>query len=142
MNKQMADSVDHTKDGACSQCGQCCSCLLILSEGEIAKIKKYLKEHPEVKMKDRNSALQNKFVDVCPFLNEENECEIYSVRPQICSRFICSRFKDPDYKPLDHSYKKIVNMVETFMNKECSNAPDIKELNKMYQEKKREAGLK
>ena len=86
MNKQMADSVDHTKDGNCSGCGQCCSCLLILSEGEIAKIK--------------------------------------------------------NYKPLDHNYKKIVNMVETFMNKECSNAPDIKELNKMYQEKKREAGIK
>ena len=86
--------------------------------------------------------MQNKFVDICPFLNDENKCEIYSVRPQICSRFICSRFKNPNYKPLDHSYKKIVNMVETFMNKECSNAPDIKELNKMYQEKKREAGIK
>lgn len=142
MNKQMADSIDHTKDGACSRCGACCSCLLILSEGEKARIKKYLKEHPEVKMNDRNSALQTKFVDVCPFLNEENKCEIYPVRPSICSRFTCAHFKDPNYKPLDHSYKKIINMVETFMNKPCINAPDINELNEMYQEKKREAGIK
>ena len=43
MNKQMADSIDHTKDGECSGCGQCCSAILCVSDAEVAKIKKYLK---------------------------------------------------------------------------------------------------
>ena len=36
---------DKTQDGKCSNCGQCCSDLLPLSEKEVRAIKKYISEH-------------------------------------------------------------------------------------------------
>lgn len=139
MNNQMANKVDHTVDGKCSGCGACCSAILCVSDAEVKKIKKYLGQHPEVKMNSHNTALDKDFKDICPFLNEEKRCQIYSVRPEICSRFICSAFKDTSIPPLNHRNKKIINMITTFMGKNsCPNAPDLKELNKFYEDKKKE----
>ena len=77
MNSQMANKVDHTIDGKCSGCGACCSAILCVSDAEVKKIKKYLGQHPEVKMIDRNNALQKDFIDICPFLSEEKKKEVY-----------------------------------------------------------------
>ena len=136
MNSQMANKVDHTIDGKCSGCGACCSAILCVSDAEV---KKYLGQHPEVKMINRNTALDKDFKDICPFLNKENKCQIYEVRPEICSRFICSAFKDTSIPPLNHRNKKIINMITTFMGeKTCPNAPDLVGLNKFYESKKKE----
>lgn len=90
-------------------------------------------------MINRNTALDKDFKDICPFLNEENKCQIYEVRPEICSRFICSAFKDTSIPPLNHRNKRIINMITTFMGeKACPNAPDLVGLNKFYESKKKE----
>jgi len=142
MNDQLAKPIDYTVDGECAEgCGKCCSALLILNDSEIAKIKKYLKTHPEVKMNNVNTALKTNFEDVCPFLDENKKCQIYEVRPEICRRFICNKYMNPDYKPMNHKGKRIVNMTTTFMDTICYNAPDLKKLNKMYEEKKKDAGI-
>ena len=134
MNSQMANKVDHTIDGKCSGCGACCSAILCVSDAEVKKIKKYLGQHPEVKMINRNTALDKDFKDICPFLNKENKCQIYEVRPEICSRFICSAFKDTSIPPLNHRNKRIINMITTFMGEKiCPNAPDLVGLNKFYE---------
>lgn len=139
MNSQMANKVDHTIDGKCSGCGACCSAILCVSDAEVKKIKKYLGQHPEVKMINRNTALDKDFKDICPFLNKENKCQIYEVRPEICSRFICSAFKDTSIPSLNHRNKRIINMITTFMGeKTCPNAPDLVGLNKFYESKKKE----
>ena len=139
MNSQMANKVDHTIDGKCSGCGACCSAILCVSDAEVKKIKKYLGQHPEVKMINRNTALDKDFKDICPFFNEVFKCQIYEVRPEICSRFICSAFKDTSIPPLNHRNKRIINMITTFMGeKTCPNAPDLVGLNKFYESKKKE----
>lgn len=140
MNNQMSKSVDHTVDGKCSGCGQCCSALLILSQAEINRIHSYLKQHPEVELHNRNSVLETQFKDICPFLTDEKRCGIYEVRPEICQGFICSNYGKLDATKFSHVNKKIVNMITTFMPKSpCSNAPDLGELNDFYAKKKREA---
>lgn len=139
MNRNMSNPIDHTIDGECAMCGRCCSAVLCVSDSEVSKIKHYLGQHPEVKMIDRNNVLQKDFIDVCPFLSEENRCQIYEVRPEICRRFICSKYKSAGNKPLNHRNKKIINMITTFNNTGTTpNAPDLKELNKFYEEKKKE----
>lgn len=139
MNNQMSNSVDHTKDGNCSMCGKCCSAILCVSDAEVKKIKKYLGQHPEVELINRNNALEKDFKDICPFLNEENKCQIYEVRPEICKRFICSAFKDTTVPPLNHRNKHIINLITTFMgDKSCPNAPDLTGLRQFYEAKKKE----
>ena len=138
MNKQMSDSIDHTKDGTCSQCGKCCSAILLLSDKEIQKIKNFLKKNPEVKLVNRNNILETEFKDVCPFKTDDNKCGIYEVRPEICRRFICSQYKDPKAPALNHRDKKVINMITTFMpNVTCPNAPDLNDLNEFYKEQKK-----
>lgn len=41
---------DYTRCGECSNCGQCCSDILHLSEEEIKRIDKYLKEIIPIKI--------------------------------------------------------------------------------------------
>lgn len=79
---------DFTKDGKCSNCGQCCSNLLPLSEAEIKRIKAYIKKHG-IKEQRHNALMA---VDMtCPFRDERNKkCLIYEIRPAICREFMCN----------------------------------------------------
>lgn len=79
---------DFTKDGKCSNCGQCCSNLLPLSEAEIKRIKAYIKKHG-IKEQRHNALMA---VDMtCPFRDERNKkCLIYDIRPAICREFMCN----------------------------------------------------
>lgn len=145
MNYSMSYPVDNTINGECNfDCGgKCCSAILLLTSNEILKIKKYLKKHPEIKPTNYTPILSEEFVDKCPFLdNESSKCKIYEVRPEICKRFICSKYKNPDYKPMNYNYTKVINMLTTFTNLNCPQAPDLTGLNNLLGEKKREAGIK
>lgn len=79
---------DFTKDGKCSNCGQCCSNFLPLSETEIKRIKAYIKKH-NIKEQRHNVMVG---VDMtCPFRDERNsKCLIYEIRPVICREFMCN----------------------------------------------------
>lgn len=110
---------DFTKDGKCSNCGQCCSNCLPLSEAEIKRIHAYIKKH---KIKEqRHNALMA--VDMtCPFRDERNKkCLIYEIRPVICREFMCNHsHEDIMRAKLDaHLINRVVFMrAEFFNNKE------------------------
>ena len=77
------------------------------------------------------------YSNICPFLNEEKKCNIYSVRPEICRRFVCSKFKNNE-RAYDYSDKKVINMLDTFSQGAYQpNAPDVKELDEIFQKNKR-----
>lgn len=102
--EQMINDIDHgvydfTKDGKCSQCGNCCSDLLWLSEKEIKEIKSYIKKNKIEEQKHTVPAPVSNppIADLtCPFLNmnkKDEKCVIYPVRPLICKCFMCN---EPD----------------------------------------------
>lgn len=86
---------DLTTDGKCSRCGECCKDILPIDYVELARIKKYVKEHHILQQEHH---LKRNTIDMtCPFLNidgDEKKCVIYPVRPQICKKFICSMSHD------------------------------------------------
>lgn len=92
---------DLTCNGECTQCGNCCSNLLPMTENEIKTIHNYIKKH-HIKEHRHNYPIATPTMDVtCPFLDDDKlkeKCEIYSVRPRICREFICCPSKRP---PID-----------------------------------------
>ena len=105
---------DFTKNGRCSNCGQCCSNLLPLSEREISTIKSYVKKHG-IKEQRHNFAAGTDMT--CPFRNEtKKQCLIYDVRPQICRSFVCNHsLEDIEKNKLYfHNVNKVVLMRNEF----------------------------
>lgn len=110
---------DYTLNGKCSNCGQCCSNCLPLSEAEIRRIKAYVKKH-KIKEQRHNAMVE---VDMtCPFRDERNrKCLIYEIRPAICRQFMCNYTHEDIMKAkLDiHKINRIVFMrAEFFGNNE------------------------
>ena len=108
---------DFTDNGKCTQCGQCCSNLLVMIDEEIAIIRKYIKRH-QIKEHRHLIPLTNLAIDMtCPFLNDSKKtekCDIYEVRPKICRDFICCQ---NSLEPLDLEWGlkvEIVDVMETF----------------------------
>lgn len=88
--EEMAQNVqDLTIDGKCSNCGNCCTEFVPLTKKETETIRKYLKQHPEIKM---HRHLDKENIEIlCPFRDKVNKrCTIYEVRPRVCRRFICN----------------------------------------------------
>ena len=141
MNSYMSSMVDRTENGICPDgCSLCCSDILVLSEQDISRIKKYLKKHPEIKPHNYTSILSQDYIDKCPFNDPETgKCMIYSVRPQISENFSCHRFSDPDYKPMDYRNKHIKSMLATFTDIQCPQMPNLDGLNGMLRDKIKEA---
>ena len=108
---------DLTCNGECTQCGNCCSNLLPMSESEIATIHKYIKKN-HIKEHRHNYPLSQRIIDAtCPFLNDDKpkeKCDIYSVRPKICKDFICcpDKRKKPDLNTIEST--KIVDVRKEF----------------------------
>ena len=91
---------DLTCNGECTQCGNCCSNLLPMTEEEIATIRKYIKVH-HIREYRHNYPIAITTDATCPFLDDDKRCEkctIYEVRPKICRDFICCPSKR---KPID-----------------------------------------
>lgn len=84
---------DKTQDGKCSNCGECCSDLLPISDEEIAKIKRFIKKNGIKEQKHFfPTAIVPMYDFTCPFRNNaEQKCVIYSVRPAICRDFQCDK---------------------------------------------------
>ena len=109
---------DFTKDGECSNCGQCCADHLPVTKGEIMKISRYIKKHRIKEQKHFIPARNPNLVDMtCPFRDNANQrCVIYDVRPMICREFRCDKpgkgeWLTPEMYERDH---QIVSMRETF----------------------------
>ena len=81
-----------TDHGKCSGCGECCSDFLPISQDEISRIHRYVREHG-IKP-HHNNVLAIGFDITCPFRdNVKKVCVIYGIRPAICREFKC------DYDP-------------------------------------------
>jgi Fe-S-cluster containining protein len=107
---------NNTKNNQCSCCGTCCDNILLLTSDEIYQIKHYIKQH-NIKCVNRNTIFN--YAGKCPFLNEQNKCNIYEVRPKVCQTFICN---DDPREDLDYQNIKAINMIATFYPKEyCQN---------------------
>lgn len=79
---------DCTRNGQCSDCGNCCSNFLPLSNDEVIQIRAYIKKH-KIKEQKNNVMVGNDMI--CPFRDEVNKkCLIYSIRPAICRQFMCN----------------------------------------------------
>lgn len=80
--------------GKCSNCGECCTDLLPVSERELRRIRQYVARHGR---KEHHNApllaIRQAMVDMtCPFRNPAtSRCDIYEVRPEICRSFICTK---------------------------------------------------
>lgn len=93
-----------TKNGECSKCGNCCSALLPLTQTEINKLKKIIKTRH---IKPHTQPVVVQAIDLsCPFLTDDNLCQIYDDRPYICRIFKC------DSKP---TVEDCMNLKETII---------------------------
>ena len=111
---------DHTCNGHCSGCGECCGNFLPMSADEVAAIHRHLKRHPV--REQRHNAMMG--VDAtCPFRDEKTrKCLIYSIRPGICRSFMCNYTLDDlaTNKELFHKKNTVVDLRrEFFGNGEC-----------------------
>ena len=93
VQRGMEDNIfNFTKDGKCSGCGNCCSNLLPMNQKEVDTIHRYIKKHDIKECKHLLPLATVAFDMTCPFLDTDKskeKCRIYSVRPEICRRFIC-----------------------------------------------------
>ena len=83
---------DCTRNGQCSNCGNCCSNFLPLSSDEVGRIKAYIRKH---KIKEQRQNVAAGYEMTCPFRDEVNKkCLIYSIRPAICRQFMCNHKRE------------------------------------------------
>ena len=106
---------DFTVDGQCSNCGQCCSDVLPVSDRDIRRIRDYIVRR---KIRDHgNKVLRNAIDLTCPFRdNIHKRCAIYPVRPGICREFQCNFSPErlADNKAYFHRHYRAISMRETF----------------------------
>ena len=98
----------------CSGCGNCCSNLLPLSLCEIQDIKAFILEHNIQPV--QHEKIFDGYDASCPFLSEDNRCNIYDIRPLICKVFTCNR-KAPKKKQalkLCQENRELCNVRGTF----------------------------
>ena len=110
-----------TDDGHCSNCGQCCSDVLPVSEKEIHTIKGYIRKN-NINEQRHFVPLAKPYYDMtCPFRNNTvRKCMIYPVRPMICRDFQCDKPQkhiEAD-KRMYHRKNHVISMRSTFFGKE------------------------
>ena len=135
MSNNRKDNINkniNNSDFTCNQCGKCCSSFLLVSQKEIARIKNYIGKN-KIQCVNRNNITTEKFIDVCPFLNENHTCNIYEVRPEVCRWFRCDLSKEGNKHYLNHRDKEIVNMLTTFYPH--AYCPEFSDLEKLKLEK-------
>lgn len=130
---EIKERINNTDNGKCSECGKCCANILMLSNKEITIIKEYIKLH-NIGPVNRNTIFQ--FVNICPFLNSYNRCNIYEVRPDICKKFSCDINASKEL--MDYTNVRAIDMMNTFYPNEFSEKPDLTDINnhiKLLQQK-------
>lgn len=98
IDKMNSGVYDFTDDGKCTQCGACCSRYLPMTQKEADVIQRFVKKHDIKEFKHLFPVSNDTFDMTCPFMDDSKQkekCRIYSVRPEICKQFICSKEKKP-----------------------------------------------
>ena len=114
---------DFTKDGKCSECGNCCSRYLALNKREINTIRNYIKRHGIVQQKHAQFVYAKPVMDwMCPFLDDtkpNHKCTIYEVRPLICREFHCDNWYKTDRDNIIYRSKlRSVDVTELFFGEQ------------------------
>lgn len=104
----------------CSMCGNCCSNFLPLTSLEINKLKRLAK-------KENILSVRNDWYSRCPFLNNQNKCDIYEDRPLICREFTCYKFENHIYNTKEFSNHNFKDFIFTDIRKEVFNRNDNKD---------------
>lgn len=84
--------INNEINGKCSGCGHCCTSLLPTTVQERQRMKDYADAHgfhPQLPLQTLPRYYEMIYVR-CPFLNSDNQCNVYPVRPAICRIFKCS----------------------------------------------------
>lgn len=78
---------NHTVNGQCSSCGECCLDFRYITEAEYREIKAFVNRNELVEQ-----FVVGEGVDLsCPFFSKsDKECKIYEIRPFQCRQFLCS----------------------------------------------------
>ena len=112
--------LDFTKDGECSNCGQCCSNFLPMSVKDAKRIKDYVQRKHIQECVHRPPTADPVKDYTCPFRDDEKRiCTIYEVRPAICRDFRCDKPRkniEAD-KRMYHKRFDILDMRESFFPK-------------------------
>lgn len=121
VQKGMEDNIfNYTKNGKCSQCGNCCSNILPMSDKEIRTIHKYIEKNAITERKHLLPTTNPCLDMTCPFLDTDKKCEkcaIYPVRPAICRQFICDSEKRAKHnRELLRQTRRIVDVRSEFFN--------------------------
>lgn len=111
---------NYTLNGKCSNCGECCSNFLPLSDEEKVRIHQYVKQN-NIKEQVHNFPQSGATIDMtCPFRSRSSrKCLIYKVRPAICRSFICNKTPEQILSNRDFYYKQrsVVDMRSEFFGK-------------------------
>lgn len=115
--KGMEDNIwNFTNDGKCSNCGNCCSNFLPMSQKEVEAIRKYIHKNDIKESRHIIPEAKKSYDATCPFRdNTRKVCTIYPVRPKICQVFICdSEKRAKRNRDLLKQTRGIVQVRETF----------------------------
>lgn len=101
---------DYSDNGQCSNCGACCNDIIPLTNADINRIKKYIKEN-NIKPHTHAVLRINVIDTVCPFRDDNKGlCTIYPVRPSVCKSFSCHNYYQEITPRYGHLYRKTKNM--------------------------------
>ena len=78
---------DNTICGKCSQCGECCTPYLPISQSELDTIQQYVVKN-KIKPQTQLLVMENRLS--CPYYDGK-KCLIYEARPLICKEFYCNK---------------------------------------------------
>lgn len=120
------------KNVVCKRCGFCCkSCNAMLSKQDIELLCKYLQcDYEEFYEKYMDKNTRAPYLKLpCPFLGEDNECDVYPARPKVCREFPFNEYTvvvDPC--PLGNDIRSLVEEIEgpvTEINDDAQKAANI-----------------
>lgn len=125
---QGCEPQDLTDNGICTQCGECCTNLLPISDSDIRRIRHYIKRHGIRPINHIPVLIQGPTLDmVCPFLDDkkpDHKCLIYPVRPTICRHFTCHTYVNKDAR--DAMIEQIAQDHDTAKELAMSRTRDIR----------------
>lgn len=92
INEIQTKITNFTKNGKCSNCGECCTRFLPISSKEKKEIMRYLEKNDiSLTLFSFPYNFDQSLVLLCPFRDDgHKKCLIYPVRPNICKNTICS----------------------------------------------------
>lgn len=142
LEKFKTTAVEILKYFECEGCGECCKiCDVSLGEEDIERL--YQKEGDSLFDKFDENMVNDYLKAPCAFLNDECECSVYDIRPEICSIFPFTIWSYPPALVLCPLGNKIFKEFMIFVKIKGIPIPEpTKEEQALFQKKKDiEAGI-